>query len=170
MDQDSTVVPSGEQKDRAAGPVGEVGTRDCAWSRDGSTIAYGVGSDLYLVNSDGSNSRKVASLPGRPIYLHWSPDGKRLRFSVVSPPGTGSALWQADFPGNKVRPLLPDWGGSRQALAGGWTPDGRYFFYTALGDGTRNIWAIREQQAWRREPEACPAYGRPLELLSAHTQ
>lgn len=131
--------------------VGEVRTRSARWTPDGGTIVYTVGSDLYLANTDGSNSRKVASLPGEPSQLQWSPNGKHLRFSLMGPGSSGRTLWQADFPGNKVRPLLPDWSGSRLALAGGWTSDGRYFFYTALGDGTRNIWAISEPGGpWRR--------------------
>lgn len=141
-------------------PVGKVRADEPQWSPDGSTIAYAIDSDLYLVNSDGSNSRKIASLPGDADYLHWSPNGKHLRFSVRNPKGFGATLWQADFPANTVRPLLPDWGAARQALAGGWTPDGRYFFYSALGDGTRGIWAIREQQGWRR------VNGQPVRLTT----
>src|ERR1019366_6336322 len=53
-------------------------------------------------------------------------------------------LWQADVTTNVIQPLLPDWTNSGGILPGGWSPDGRYFFFTALGDGTRNVWAIRE--------------------------
>jgi DNA-binding winged helix-turn-helix (wHTH) protein/Tol biopolymer transport system component len=148
-------APSGSPQ-----PVGKVLTRSARWSPDGRTIAYTVDSDLYLANADGSNPRKVAGSPGEPIYLQWSPNGKHLRFSVVDHEGAGRTLWQADFPANTIRRLLPDWSASRRLLAGGWAPDGRYFFYTALSDETRNIWAIREQQGWRR------VNSRPVQLTA----
>ncbi|MBZ5681148.1 MAG: winged helix-turn-helix domain-containing protein [Acidobacteriia bacterium] len=138
-------VPSGSPQ-----PVGDVRSRDARWSPDGSTIAYSVGPDLNLVNSDGSNPRKLATLPGEPFYPIWSPDGKHLRFSVADP-RIGTALWQADLPSGTVHPLLPDRTRSDRPWAGGWTPDGKYFFYTALGDwATRNILAIREDEMLRR--------------------
>ncbi len=132
-------VPSGSPR-----PVGDLRSRDVSWSPDGRTIACAIGSDLYLVNPDGSNARKLASLPGEPFYLLWSPDSKRLRFSVADPRRNIAMLWQADVTTNVIQPLLPDWTNSGGILPGGWSPDGRYFFFTALGDGTRNVWAIRE--------------------------
>jgi Tol biopolymer transport system component/DNA-binding winged helix-turn-helix (wHTH) protein len=132
-------APSGSPR-----PVGRLRARDVSWSPDGRTIACAIGSDIYLVDPDGSNARKLASLPGEPFYLQWSPDGKRLRFSVADPRHNVAMLWQADVTTNVVQPLLPDWTNSGGVLPGGWSPDGRYFFFTALSDGTRNVWAIRE--------------------------
>jgi DNA-binding winged helix-turn-helix (wHTH) protein/Tol biopolymer transport system component len=144
-------APSGSPQ-----PVAEVRAEDSTWSPEGDRIAYSVGSDLYLVNSDGSNSTKIASLSGQPIYLRWSPDGRQLRFSVRDWSGAGIALWQADFPGNAVRPMVPDWDGSHRALAGGSTLDGRYFFYTAMGEGTRDVWVIRERDGLLRQINSRP--------------
>jgi DNA-binding winged helix-turn-helix (wHTH) protein/Tol biopolymer transport system component len=125
-------------------PAGNVRTQESRCSPDGRTIAYTVGSDLYLTDNDGNNSRKFGTLPGHAIYLQWSPDGKRLRFSVIDPRSGDTALWQADLPTNTVRPLLPGWAGSRSILPGGWTPDGKYFFFTVLDGGNSDVWAIRE--------------------------
>jgi len=133
-------VPAGSPR-----PVGDLHATDTRWSPDGRTIACAVGSDLYLVEPDGSSLRKLASLPGELFYLFWSPDGKRLRFSVADTRSGGIALWQVDLPSNTVQPLFPDWPSSAQSWPGGWTPDGQYFFYTALRDGTRNVWALREK-------------------------
>lgn len=134
-------VPSGSPQ-----PLGDLHTRDAAWSPDGRTIAYSVGSDLYLANPDGSNARRLASLPAEPFYIVWSPDSKRLRFSVADPRRGGAALWQAEVAGHTVYSVLSEKLNSRRVIPGGWTPDGRYFFYTALGDATRNVWAIREKE------------------------
>lgn len=132
-------VPSGSPR-----PVGDLRARESSWSPDGRTIACAMGSDLYLVDPDGSNPRKLASLPGDPFYLLWSPDSKRLRFSVADPHRNAAILWQVDLASKAAAPVLPDSINSTGVLPGGWTPDGRYFLYTASGDGTRNVWAIRE--------------------------
>lgn len=60
------------------------------WSRDGKSIAYNYGifssgnftGDIYLVNADGSNGRKITDSQGKCINEgpYWSPDGKRLVF------------------------------------------------------------------------------------------
>jgi len=126
-------------------PVGNVRTKESRCSPDGRTIAYTVGSDLYLADSDGNNSRKFGTLPGQAIYLQWSPDSKRLRFSVIDPGSGDTALWQADLATNTVRSMLPDWAGSRDVVPGGWTPDGKYFFFTTLDGENSDIWVIRDQ-------------------------
>ncbi len=124
-------------------PVGEVRARDARWSPDGATIAYSTNTDLDLVNSDGSNPRKLAGLSGQPLYPQWSRDGRSLRFSLADPQGHGAALWQTDLSGN-LRPLLPDWSIPSRPRNGDWTPDGRYYFFTAAGGATRDIFAMRE--------------------------
>ncbi len=141
-------LPSGSPR-----PLGDVHARDARWSPDGQSIAYSVGSILYLINPDGSNVRKLATLPGEPIHLVWSPDGEYLRFAIADAASNGTSLWQLDLSSKTVRPSLPDWRHSGRVLAGGWTPDDRYFFYSAMGDGaTGNIWAIRKDELWRRLP------------------
>jgi Tol biopolymer transport system component/DNA-binding winged helix-turn-helix (wHTH) protein len=144
--------------------VGTVRTHEARCSPDGRTVVYTVGSDLYLANSEGSNPRKFASLPGEAIYLQWSPDGKRLRFSVTGPQTGETSLWEADLATNSVRPMLPGWPGSRQTLASGWTPDGRYFLFTSLDAGTSNVWTIRERgERFRRvNPEPVQLTAGPL--------
>lgn len=142
-------VPVGPGSPRS---VGGLIARDSRWSADGSTIVYTIDNELHLVSSDGSNPRKLASLPGTPMYPQWAPDGRSLRFSVIDPLVEGMSLWQADLTRNIVSPLIPDWPSSRRTQAGRFTPDGRYFFFTALSDdGARDIWVIRSPStSWRR--------------------
>src|SRR5450755_560412 len=73
-------VPSGSPR-----PVGDLRARESSWSPDGRTIACAMGSDIYLVDPDGSNAIKLASLPGDPFYLVWSPVSRRHRFSAADP-------------------------------------------------------------------------------------
>ena len=127
-------------------PVGGLRAMDARWSPDGSAIAYTLDSAINLVNSDGSNSRTLAKLPGQPFFPQWSRDGRRLRFSLADPKGRGSALWEAEVAGKPARPLLPDWPSPARPRAAEWSQDGRYFFFTAAVEGTRDIWAMREPQ------------------------
>jgi len=63
--------------------VGDVLARDATWSPDGQTILYSHGNELYLANSRGAESRQLVTLPGRPEWLRWSPDGDVLRLTVL---------------------------------------------------------------------------------------
>lgn len=145
--------------------VGELRTREARWSPDGRSIVYTADSDLYVADREAGHIRKLASLPGEIICPVWSPDGKRIRFTVVEASGGGATLWQANIATAEVGPLLPDWSSARHPLSGGWTPDGRYFFFTAWdgssADGTYDIWALREQPAILRRTDP-----RPVQLTS----
>src|SRR5205807_279339 len=69
-----------------------------AWSPDGKTIAFNSSrgdpntdspDQIYLMNSDGKNVRKLvpaaAVLPSYSASATWSPDGSRLVFMAYSP-------------------------------------------------------------------------------------
>jgi DNA-binding winged helix-turn-helix (wHTH) protein/Tol biopolymer transport system component len=157
-------APSGSPR-----PVAGVCTNAARWSPDGHTIAYPSGSDLYLANPDGSTVRKMATLPGGAHRLAWSPDGTRLRLSVADPRGSGLSLWQVDLSASTVRRLFPDWPGLAHAWVGGWIPDGRYFFFSAISDWTtRNIWAIRDKDEFLRRvsPQPVQITAGPLAFYS----
>ena len=49
-----------------------------AWSPVADLIAYGSGSEVRLVRSDGTPVRAVASDAGRVKWMEWSPDGRWL--------------------------------------------------------------------------------------------
>jgi Tol biopolymer transport system component/DNA-binding winged helix-turn-helix (wHTH) protein len=138
-------IPSGSPR-----PVGDVHARDARWSPDGSKIAYSAGSNLYLVSPDGSNVEELASLPDEPIHLVWSPDGKYLRFALEEQNDENCALWEVDVAKKTLRRLLPNEYNSVALLAGGWTPDNRYFFYASGDATTENIWAMRQEELLRR--------------------
>jgi hypothetical protein len=111
-----------------------------AWSPDGQQVVYAANGELHIARSDGTEVRKLATFSGAAIWVRWSPDGSRVRFSVVSV-GTGhTSLWEARSDGNRAYPLLPGWNPSSAACCGNWTPDGKYFVFTA----DANVWAPRE--------------------------
>ncbi|HEX4543446.1 MAG TPA: winged helix-turn-helix domain-containing protein [Candidatus Acidoferrum sp.] len=129
--------------------LGEVMAHDAAWSPDGQTIVYALGSDLYLVKPDGSDSRKLVNAAGLPMDLRWSPDGHVVRFTVWGPGTTVHSLWEISADGRNLHRLLAGWRESPTAwgdgeLAGGWTPDGKYFIFRSGRAGGYSVWALRE--------------------------
>jgi eukaryotic-like serine/threonine-protein kinase len=122
---------------------------DGSWSPISQSIVYSHGRALYLAKSDGTESRKLADVPGAASWPRWSPDGKRLRFTVTDPvsdPQSQSpSLWEVSADGTNLHPLLPGWNTPSAECCGSWTPDGRYFVFQSSRDGRPNIWVIREK-------------------------
>jgi Tol biopolymer transport system component len=135
-------IPSGVPR-RLGNLTGHAGT----WSPDGKSIVYANGQDLYVAKSDGSESRKFVSLnQGTVVHIRWSPDGTVLRFTVwVISPGSLS-LWEISADGTNLHPLLRGWSENPSEFRGNWTPDGKYFLFSAHHQGNSGIWAIREKQ------------------------
>ena len=116
-----------------------------AWSPDSAKIAYCKGNDIFLANKDGGEERRLLTTAGTPSYLRWSPDGSILRFTVNDPQTNVRLIWQASADGGNLHTLLPGWSSAFNECCGSWTPDGKYFVFQATGDGTANLWAIRER-------------------------
>jgi len=68
--------------------IGPFGLADAEYSRKGDEIAFSrhIGkeliTDIYIINSDGSNLRKITNSTSEKIYIEpcWSPDGDRIIF------------------------------------------------------------------------------------------
>ena len=129
-------------------PVGDIRAHEAIWSPDGNTIAYSANSQISRVSPDGASPTKLFDLPDDAFYLSWSPDAKRLRFSAADSKSAGYLLWQADLSARTLAPLIPSLSPAARPWAGGWTPDGRYSFFSAVEAGVRNIYAIREKDEW----------------------
>jgi serine/threonine protein kinase len=111
------------------------------WSPDGQHLAFARGSDLYLANADGTDPHKLATVSGSAWFLRFSPDGSRLRFSILK---TESSLWEVRTDGTGLRALFPGENGLHDSYGGHWSADGRYFFFISSVNSQRNVWAARE--------------------------
>src|SRR5262249_122905 len=137
--------------------VGNVMSRAAAWSPDGRQIVYVNGSTLYLAKSDGTESRELRTVSGRPYWPRWSPDGIHLRFTVGDTDmGSLNSLWEVAADGSNLHPLLPDWNKPANECCGNWTSDGRYFVFQSTRNWTTNIWAMREQAGFFRRASSEP--------------
>ena len=126
------------------------------YSPNGEQIAYGMGYDLYLANSDGSEPRVLTSTAGVVRWIRWSPDGSVLRFTILNPQNQTSALWEVASSGKNLRPLLPGWNNPSWECCGNWTPGGKYFVFQSTRNWSSQIFAIREKSALLRKRDPLP--------------
>ncbi len=142
-----------------AGPPHRLGglvSSDATWGPDGQTIVFAKGSTLSLARSDGTEPHAILTIDGTPSWIRWSPDGKKLRFTVTNPKSATQSLWEAAANGSDPHPLLPGWNNPPSECCGSWTADGRYFFFQSMRNGRSDIWSMREKQTLFGKPRYKP--------------
>ena len=108
------------------------------WSPDGKTIAFGafVGeldaegkgeAELFLMDSDGSNVRRITERPGTDLPPSWSPDSSRIVWSGTTVPSDPSqtattVLFMMDVASSQITEL----GEGSDAV---WSPDGQHIAF-----------------------------------------
>jgi serine/threonine protein kinase/Tol biopolymer transport system component len=128
-----------------------------AWSPDGHRLVFAKGNELFLAKSDGTESQSLATTPGWPSALHWSPDGSVIRFTLKDQKTGATALWEISSNGKNTRPLLPSWHNPPAECCGVWTPDGKHFVFSSQG----SIWELPEEFGWLRKNN-----NQPMQLAS----
>ena len=106
------------------------------WSRDGQHLVFVRGSEVWVASGDGSQPNRITTVQGRPSQPEFSPDGQRIRFTIIDEAHTHS-LWEMRSDGSNLHPLLPRWHTTPHECCGIWTPDGRYYlFRSTLNSGS----------------------------------
>src|SRR5208282_2678486 len=106
----------------------DVIANSAVFSPDGKQIACLKGSDLWMMDANGSNAHLLAALPGAPSWLAWSPDGQTLRFTLAQIlSGGGNSIFEISSDGRNLHQLLPNWTQPASECCGSWTSDGGYF-------------------------------------------
>jgi eukaryotic-like serine/threonine-protein kinase len=144
-------VPAGSLR-----PVGNILAHAATWAPDGQHIVYARKSSLYACNADGADSRELITVPGVPFAPRFSPDGRRLRFTIRDTNQRTSSVWEVSADGKGLHPVLPDWNQPAQEFGGTWTAHGEYFLFESTRDHTQNIWALREGASLFRKTGAEP--------------
>jgi len=133
----SQPLPSGSPR-----RIGDFEADSAAWSPNNKQLVYATGHDLYISDVDGSGNLRLCCEQGYPYFAYFSPDGKRIRFSLQ---GTTDSLWEVRTDGTNLHPLFPEWHDSVSVCCGRWTPDGRYYVFTAqLRSGAADIFVLHE--------------------------
>jgi Tol biopolymer transport system component len=114
---------------------------------DGLRLLIASGNDLTVVGSDGSDPHRLLATPGLPFWLRWSPDGKRLRFTLRDPKHQTSELWEVAADGGNPHPLLSGWNQPAAECCGSWTSDGEDFVFQSMHGGQSDIW-VRREHPW----------------------
>jgi eukaryotic-like serine/threonine-protein kinase len=138
--------------------LGALVGQDAAWSADGGTLVYANGSELLLAKNDGTESRRLVSVPGQGFYPAWSPAGNKLRFTAIDYKTGGSSLWEVSVQGTNLHPLLPGWHNPPDECCGKWTADGKYFVFQSQGQ----IFALSEKGRYLHQ-----FTGKPIQLTSS---
>jgi serine/threonine protein kinase len=117
------------------------------WSPDGQHLVFTRGSDVWVAGADGSQPTRVATVQGQPITPAFSPDNKRIRFTIADLAAHTYALWEVRADGSNLHPLLPGWHTPSHECCGIWTPDGRYYLFrsTLHSDRFGDVFALRDQ-------------------------
>ena len=148
--------------------VGEVRASDAGWCPDGKQIAYTVGSELNVVNLDGTGWRRLLHLPGRAGSPRWSPDKKAIRFHVETDGAAAADLWEVSADGSNAHRLLPGWRQHSFNCCGRWTSDGKYYIFESKQNSRVDLWAIPEKAGFLRKPDRTPIQltNGPLSMVS----
>jgi TolB protein len=119
-----------------------------AWSPDGSKIAFqhkGEGGfQVFVMDADGQNKRKLSGGTGYAGLPAWSPDGTQLLFIAGDrpDPGTPKELYIAEIAGPDASPRkLTSFG--KDISRPTWSPDGKQIAYVErVGDRTGAIMLV----------------------------
>ena len=93
----------------SAARLGDLTGQEAVWAPDGQHVLLVKGSGLFIADGNGGAPKELVNVPGTPYYPRFSPDGKRVRFSVGDISQNTSAIWEVNSDGSGLHALLPDW-------------------------------------------------------------
>jgi Tol biopolymer transport system component/DNA-binding winged helix-turn-helix (wHTH) protein len=151
--------------------VPNVQAHDATWMPDGRRLLVASGNELTIVNADGSESQKLIATSGLAFWLRWSPDGRRLRFTLRDPKRQTSELWEVKVDGSDLHRLLPGWSQPASECCGSWTSDGREFVFQSWHNesGHSEIWALREHPWFMKDRAPRQITNGPLDYEAPST-
>ncbi|TYC85031.1 Tol-Pal system beta propeller repeat protein TolB [Novosphingobium sp. BW1] len=112
-----------------------------SYSPDGSKIVFesdrSGSQQVYVMNADGTNQKRISFFGGRSATPEWSPRGDLIAFTHIAGNLRVAVMSPA---GRNMRYLTDSW----QDEAPTWSPNGRIvqFFRTQRGSGEATIWQV----------------------------
>ena len=147
--------------------LANVVAHSASWSPDGRHFAYARGGAVYLANADGSEPHELFTENHDPKVWawqpRWSPDSKRVRFSLYQMEKHESALWEIAVDGRDLHKLFLPSGALAMQCSGEWTSDGKYYLFNSWNSlvtpeprPATNLWGVRETSGLFRKSAATP--------------
>jgi Tol biopolymer transport system component len=107
-----------------------------AWSPDGKRIAFyserDGNAELYVMNADGSEQRRLTRTPADEGYPSWSPDGRTISFDTDR--DGNFEIYAMDAGGGNERRLTSS---PSSDVSASWSPDGSRIVFMSNRDGAR---------------------------------
>jgi DNA-binding winged helix-turn-helix (wHTH) protein len=126
----------------SARPVDNVVATDAVWGERAETILYCNGHDLYVVNKDGTDRRKILTVSGYVESLRRSTNSQLLRFTMTTRAmGGTSSIWEVSRNGSGVREVVPGLPGSA-ACCGAWIAGNDNFLFQWTRAGRTDLWEL----------------------------
>jgi Tol biopolymer transport system component len=111
-----------------------------AWSPDGKTVAFTNGPNVFLINADGTNRRKLTAddAYGYAARPTWSPDGSTIAYSSFRG-ADGNHIYAVAVATGKENALTS---GATYDIDPSWSPDGRTILFASTRAGNEGIFAM----------------------------
>ncbi|MDQ3928087.1 MAG: hypothetical protein M3328_02950 [Chloroflexota bacterium] len=93
--------------------------------------------EIYLMDADGSNTRRLTTNAAHDRYPTWSPDGGQIAF--YSERDGGAKIYVMNADGSNQHPITT---GSSEDVEPAWSPDGKYIAFSSRHGGEGSIYVM----------------------------
>jgi Tol biopolymer transport system component len=111
---------------------------DPTWSPDGKQIAFSS-TQIYVIDTDGSNLQPLTSDDAEKYEPAWSPDGQQIAFMARPQQDEKLDIYVMNADGSNIRRLTYD---EAHDTRPAWSPDGQRIAFDSYRDGNSEIYVM----------------------------